>query len=258
MPEQSLQNMNETTSDDILYAIKENLETENILSTSVISHLHNSHVNLESIFSHLTGVLNVEEVLHFGSSLKSEVVNNDIISCYVRHLLLKKLSEEFSEQLQSTFNEFCKKYPSILKVEISSILMNTKESCSKVFLQFLDGLADEFKSSILKNFIFSCEDLQLHHISLIDILLNSQVEIESLNKLVEIMSFAADKYTTEKTFGKLLMNALKLLGKNVALLEKPLNHIIASHRSVWKSKIQKIFDENFEDNSMVMTQSFRF
>ncbi|KAG5862357.1 hypothetical protein JTB14_018468 [Gonioctena quinquepunctata] len=148
--EQSLRNMNETTSEDILYAIRENLETENILSATVIFNLHKPNIDLDGIFSFLSKDLSLEEVLHFGLSLNSAIVNNDmIIICYIRHLLLKKLSIEYSDQLQSSLNDFCKRYPNILKDEITNSLNNTTKY-PKVLLQFLDGLTAEFKSTVLK------------------------------------------------------------------------------------------------------------
>jgi hypothetical protein len=86
--------------------------------------------------------------------------------------------------------------------------------------------------------------------------LNNQVEYEALNKLVEMLSNIAEDHSRDKSFGKLLMNTVEVLGPNLIRLEQPLKHIIAGHKSIWKSKLEKTFDTCFED-SMMFSQSFR-
>lgn len=69
------------------------------------------------------------------------------------------------------------------------------------------------------------------------------------------MSTHVTQFTKNKTYGKLIFNIVKLLKKNVVHLEKPLNHIVGNHSSIWKTKILKIFSTHIEDS--FLTQSFR-
>ncbi|CAH1162981.1 unnamed protein product [Phaedon cochleariae] len=256
-PESSQRILNETTIDDITYAIKENLETEKCLSASVIGTLHKSDLNLEDVFLNLSNELNYEEVLNLGLSLNSALIGDDrIISHFIKYLLLKQLAVEFSDQFQSIYNEFCQRYSNILMEELTNVILNTKTDYTRVFLQYLNESETNFKSKLFRNFIFNCTTLQDNHIPLIEAL-HGTSDIDSLNKLVEIMSMSANNYSTNKPFGKLLLNVIKVLGKNIQTLERPMNHIIATHKSVWKGKIQKQYKENLQD-SILMSQSFRY
>ncbi|KAJ8926995.1 hypothetical protein NQ314_020556 [Rhamnusium bicolor] len=247
------QNLSQSIIDDITYSIKENLETQKCLSSSVLCHLEDSNVNQDAIFSLLSEQLNFEEVLNFGISLKSiPVGSNLLVSYYFRYLLIKKLTLDYSDQLQEVLNEFSVKYSDILLEELTKTLLST-ESQSKVFLQFVTGLNTDFKTKMFRKFIFTCEN----YIGTIEILISSQVEYDSLNRLIEIMSNATNNFNSDKSFGKLLMSVIKFLGKNCALLEQPLKHIIGTHRSIWKAKLQKIFEDCLQDSS-VLTQSFRY
>lgn len=82
------------------------------------------------------------------------------------------------------------------------------------------------------------------------------MELDSLNKLVEIMSNQVADFATDNSYGKVLFNVIKLLDKHVIQLERPLNHIIGSHSSIWKPKIIKLFN-SYMENSLLFTQSFR-
>lgn len=105
-------------------------------------------------------------------------------------------------------------------------------------------------------FLLNCSQFQETYIPLIEILLTGETDLETFNKVVELMSTTSDRYNTNKTFGKLLLHIVSSLGRNVHTVEPVLSHIIASHKSIWKSKIQKSFDINQRD-SQSFSQSFR-
>lgn len=98
-------------------------------------------------------------------------------------------------------------------------------------------------------------ELRFEYLTLIDQLLSSQVEYEALNKLVELLSNAAERLEKDAVFGKLTMHVIENLGSNLYLVEKPLKHIIAIHTSIWKAKLEKTFKNCFED-TMLFSQSF--
>lgn len=105
-------------------------------------------------------------------------------------------------------------------------------------------------------FLNVCDNLCENYIIVIDSLLNSEVEFNTLNKLIELMSKQVNDFLKDKLFGKLLLNVLQYLGKNILLVENPLKHIIVKHSSIWKIKIQKLFKTSLEEN-MILSQSFR-
>lgn len=76
------------------------------------------------------------------------------------------------------------------------------------------------------------------------------MDFDILSKLVNLLSISSDKYHSEKAFGKLVINVLKRTGKNIHLLEQPLRHIISTHKTIWRLKIQKIVEENLYNNSI--------
>lgn len=106
------------------------------------------------------------------------------------------------------------------------------------------------------DYILSIDILEDKSLIILTEFLNSETEYETLNRLVRMMLSAADDYCTDKMFGKLLLNTIEYLGTNLMLLEQPLKQIIASHKSIWKAKLDKTFDHCLDD-SMMFTQSFR-
>lgn len=105
-------------------------------------------------------------------------------------------------------------------------------------------------------FLTICSQFQETYIPLIEVLLTSQTELETFNKLVEILSTMPEHYNENKAVGKLLLHIVTSLGRNVHTVEPMLSHIIASHKSIWKSKIQKSLNINQQD-SQLFSQSFR-
>ncbi|KAJ8932901.1 hypothetical protein NQ318_023202, partial [Aromia moschata] len=145
--------------DDIINSIKEHLETKKFISSSILNNLNESEIN-EEIFVALTD-LNSEQVFNFGNSLQTTRINNEvIISYYIRYLLVKKLTSEYSEQLQTILCEFSAKYSNII-----------------------------------------CESFKENYIAILDVIINTQVEYNTLNKLVDIFSNCTSRFTINKYFG---------------------------------------------------------
>jgi hypothetical protein len=153
-------------------------------------------------------------------------------------------------------DQFSSSYATILNEEFVSIMTKLKEEETKMCLQYLKKLNPNFQSALVRDFILTVKTLNDNNLIIIESLLNNQVEYEALNKLVEMLSNIAEDHSRDKSFGKLLMNTVEVLGPNLIRLEQPLKHIIAGHKSIWKSKLEKTFDTCFED-SMMFSQSFR-
>lgn len=87
-------------------------------------------------------------------------------------------------------------------------------------------------------------------------LINNQIDHETHKKLIEMLSNISEKHSRDKNFGKLLIQLIDALGTNLIHFEQQLKRIIAGHQSIWKSKMEKIMQKNYED-SMLFSQSFR-
>ncbi|KAJ8984308.1 hypothetical protein NQ317_012279 [Molorchus minor] len=245
-------NANQSTVNDLIHSIKEYLETEKCISISILNTLIESDVK-EIVFSLLTDILNTEEVLSFGTSLqKANIDNHFVIAYYIKYLLISKLTFEYSDQLQDILNQFSTRYPNITLEELNEVLLNIGDNC-KIVLQFINGLNVEFKTCLLKKFVFNCKTFNENYIPVVETLISAHVEYNILNKLIEILSNASGSFINDKSFGKFLVKVVTLLGKNVTSVEQPLRHIIGSHKSIWKSKIQKTFDDCLQDCSFSQT-----
>lgn len=83
--------INETTIEDVTYAIKETLENEKCLTDGIVNQLH-SIDNLEDLFKSLSRELNFQEVSDFGKALVSTNITNEfIIAFYIKYLLLEEV-----------------------------------------------------------------------------------------------------------------------------------------------------------------------
>ncbi|XP_018576677.1 uncharacterized protein LOC108915189 isoform X2 [Anoplophora glabripennis] len=247
----NIKTVNDFTADDMLHLIKEHLQTEEKLSILPMSSVI---CNQQKIFS-LLSKLEFEEVLNFGTSLMSlNICSDSIISYYIRYLLLEKLIE-YSDQLQQLLNDFSIKFSENVLEELTQSLLQ-KGSYSKVFLQFVDGLNMDFKEKLLRKLVFTCEKFQDNYFPVIELLIVPQIEFDTLNRLFEILSNSENNLNTDKSFGKFLMNLMILLGNNLLSFEQPLKHLIGSHRSIWKAKLQKKIDDCLQENS-ILSQSIR-
>lgn len=75
----------------------------------------------------------------------------------------------------------------------------------------------------------TCERFTENYFSVIEILLVPQLEFVTLIKLFEIVSNGKNNFNEDKSFGKLLMSLITLLGKTIIFVEKPLKHNWMSH-----------------------------
>lgn len=84
-------------------------------------------------------------------------------------------------------------------------------------------------------------------------LLSSQVDVDVLTKLIEIMANAASEFCSDNAYGKLLFKVVNSFDRHSPGLEQPLKRILGTHKSIWKIKVEKIVFSWFNDS---LTQSF--
>ncbi|VEN35472.1 unnamed protein product [Callosobruchus maculatus] len=248
---------NQSTVDDLTYAVKECLANQKFIENSVLNNLQSPSLDTEQVFKDLLQILNHKEVINLGTSIiTSSITNELVVVYYIRYLLIKQMGYEISESLLNLVKDFSINYADVLSDELTAYLSNTGNNL-KTSLQFIEKGSNDFKNKILRNIVFNNSDLKEHLISCLEVLLNPQSDYDTLNKLIELMSTSASNYSQDKNFGKLFTIIIKYLGKNVTSLEQPLRHIVNSHRSIWKTKMQKLLNDSIQDN-LILTQSFRY
>lgn len=103
----------------------------------------------------------------------------------------------------------------------------------------------------------NCPKFQEKYIPLLEILVTNHADQESFSGLVTLITTISDQYSSSKSFGKLLLHVTTCVGRHFPVIESSLSHIVASHKSIWKGKIQKCF-ENYQQLSQFLSQSFRW
>nr|CAH7714452.1 unnamed protein product [Callosobruchus chinensis] len=248
---------NRSTGDDLTYAVKECLANQKFVENSILNNLQSPTLDTEQVFKDLSQILNHKEVINLGMSIITSSITNDLVVVhYIRYLVIKQMSSEVSEGLLNLVKDLSINYADVLSDELTAYLLNTGNNL-KTSLQFIEKGSNDFKNKILRNIVFNSTELKENVISCLEVLLNAQSDYDALNKLIELMSTSASNYSQDKNFGKLFTIIIKYLGKNVTLLEQPLKHIVNSHRSIWKTKMQKTLDNSLQEN-LILTQSFRY
>ncbi|CAH1958670.1 unnamed protein product [Acanthoscelides obtectus] len=142
--------LNQTTIDDLIYAIKECLGNQTYLDSSILNNLQSSSLETYHVFKDLSQVLNHKEAINLGISLISSSVSSELlIEHYIHHLLIKELSLEFSEGLLNLINDVSLNHEDILIQELTTYLSNTEDNL-KISLQFLERVNNDLKSKLLR------------------------------------------------------------------------------------------------------------
>ncbi|XP_060524492.1 uncharacterized protein LOC132700916 [Cylas formicarius] len=247
------------STEDVVYAIKENLVMKGTLPNGVLQNLSKANCGvLEKVFKALADILNMEEVRYLWLSLLDYTgIEDRVVRVCLNLLLLTKVKLEYSEETQNIFSRLGVKHYAILKKQLVNELQELKSQKldqARILLQYISHMSNNFKTDLFREFIFNCDKLHPNYIPVIETLLTTHTEYDLLNKSIEFMSNAATDYSRDKSFGKLLFSVVRLLDKDVIRLEQPLKHILGTHRSIWKTKVDKIVISIFEES---LTQSFR-
>ncbi|XP_044264963.1 uncharacterized protein LOC123011545 [Tribolium madens] len=247
---------NKSTLNDIAYTIQDNVETENDLPENVREYLTKcTNTALEMIFQILDENLTSEGIYYLGVSIQNTISRN-LIRLFCHHLLIPLIKKTYCDKIVNLLEQFSLKYPTILNEECLILVQSLEQHESEICLQYMKKLNVIFQTVLVRDFIFSIETLTKNYIILIDNLLNNQVEYEALSKLVQLLSNSCEDHHNDKPFGKLLMHTIDVLGPNLVRVEQALKHIIAGHKSIWKTKLEKAFKTSYED-SLLFSQSFR-
>lgn len=236
---------------------------------------------IESVILAVKGKLDVKTVCDFGVALCTyENEESGVVFRYFyEHILFPlvgtfgliicdrsflffffKLSVEQSTAFQEMFCGVYKKFYRLIKIED----VVKRLFCCGVFLQNISKLDAEFKNEILRwvcllfgfcgseinacfvfsNVVLNCRQLDENYVKVLECLLDKNTH-HSVIKMI-VVFLASQGETKDKALGKLLVSLIQILGRNIHQFEQPLRQIIAHHKSVWRTKIQKTFNEHYE------------
>lgn len=166
------------------------------------------------------------------------------------------------------FNRVYRKFhSSYIKGDIVKNLLQA--SSAGVFLENISKIDGELKSEIIRwmfftggwitsefscffrDFTMTCKRLEQTHVKVLDCLLDKNIYHSAIKEMITLL--ASQGETNDNTTGKLIVSVLQILGRNIYQFEQPLRQIIAKHKSVWKTKLQKIFDLNYQCSQLSQT-----
>ncbi|XP_064211752.1 uncharacterized protein LOC103313595 isoform X2 [Tribolium castaneum] len=238
---------------DIVCTIKDNVEIENDLPDNVTEYLAKcATTDLAKIFQMLEDSLTSDGIFYLGVSLQN--ISGDPVRLFCHHLLMPLTKKTCCDKIVNLLEQFSSKYPIIINEECLALVPSLEQHETNIFLQYVKNV--NFQTALARDFILSVETLTKNYIIIIDSLLNSQVEYEVLNKLVQLLSNSCEDHQDDKNFGKLLMHTIDVLGPNLVHVEQALKSIIAGHKSALKTKLEMAFKTSYED-SLLFSQSFR-
>lgn len=90
----------------------------------------------------------------------------------------------------------------------------------------------------------TCKQLEQTHVKVLDCLLDKNTHHSAIKEIITLL--ASQGETNDNATGKLIVSVLQILGRNISQFEQPLRQIITKHKSVWKTKVQKTFDLNYQ------------
>ncbi|KAK4883890.1 hypothetical protein RN001_000161 [Aquatica leii] len=243
--------LNVSTTADLMDGVKELLETEDTLSEDIIKQFGRecSSEQLQNVFELFSKELSTDCIFKLWNTISSCNSNErDVVATYFsRYILCSKIVNK-DTFVKDLLNAMFNKVPDIVAIDLVRVLVETTDNRQLIIIRkHLDVLSDNQKNRLLQEFLKSCSDLKEKHIDSILCLVTKQTDLNNLNSVVVMMYNLAKEFATEKTFGKLIMEILPILGTNIIKYESQMKHIIDSHKSVYESQINKIFNGFLQD-----------
>ncbi|XP_066255988.1 uncharacterized protein [Euwallacea similis] len=212
--------------------------------------------HLQDIFSYFAQALSLEHVgLFWSSIIENNLTKNEVLDAFVRYCFMPKIKQRYSWEYSSLLKEISCKCTKILKTELIDRTLQGDWSDEEmpIITQYLSSLGNDYKADVLCDLIIKLDHLQGNYFPFIEALLNPNVKDEILFQLIILMASSSAAFSTDNTYGKLLFKVVKLFDRSMSGLEQPLKHILGSHNSIWKRKVEKSVSSWFNDS---LTQSF--
>ncbi|XP_017785100.1 PREDICTED: uncharacterized protein LOC108568490 [Nicrophorus vespilloides] len=207
--------------------------------TEIQSNLTNNQ--MEELFQLLSRSVHIEDIHKLGKSVAKCVNANDLCVLY-SNIIFVKLSEEQSDKITEVLLLLLESYPVIINVQLSKYLVNLKEECPRALQENLKYLKASHKQALLREFIQNCSKLEVAHFPLCELLINEQLDQGAVKKFVNMLTKSSMEYNGDKNFGKLLLQVIVKVGNIVKYFEDDFRSIIKNHRSPWKVKLTKTFE----------------
>lgn len=233
---------------DFLKYVQEALEMEdNVLEKKDIVKLatdYNTHT-LTYVFSKVNESLTDQALYNLTRTvcLYSDEEFRKVSEQFCRIILLDKVkSVEPSQLLQLAVKKFLETYTQISRTEL--LIPFLKYSATSKWLQLLMNMLSEVeRENFLRDFIYSCNELEEWQLLTIQSLLTNQTADDVKRRLINLLEATADKFSTEKLFVRLVIKVIQSLGKGFEDQEETLFNIVDKNKSLLKNSAHKTLKE---------------
>ncbi|XP_066148445.1 uncharacterized protein [Euwallacea fornicatus] len=242
---------------DLKETVKDCLFEEKSVPINLLQDLtYLSTDHLQDIFSYFAQVLPLDHIGSFWNSIiEHNITKNEVLDAFVSYCFIPKIKQRYCCEYSYLLKEISCKCGQILKTELIDRTLQTDWSDEEIpiIVQYLSTLGNDYKSDVLCDLIIKSDHLEQNYFPFIEVLLSPNLKDEILFQLIVLMASSSAAFSTDNTYGKLLFKVVKLFDKPMSGLEQPLKHILGSHESIWKRKVEKSVSSWFNDS---LTQSF--
>lgn len=86
--------------------------------------------------------------------------------------------------------------------------------------------------------------MEAAQIKVLECLLDQNTHHTVIKLILDLLLMQGE--SNDKAIGKFIVSLMQILGRKVYQFEQPLRQLIAKHKSLWKTKMKKVFAEHYE------------
>lgn len=251
-------NIASTSTDDFVDGVKELLEGEDILSEDVIKKMAIYLPNqLEEIFISLSNDLNSQSVWKLWKSISnSKYMERDLVTSYFSKYILTQKMLTNDHIVKELLQEMFETLPYVVATTLGNDLVNMDVKDLTIIRKHIQVLPDGYRNILLKQFLKTCTTLQTQHIASISCLVSKCSDADNSNIITELMYKNAKEFSSDKNFGKLIIEIITILGNKIINYESHLKHVITIHKSIYESQARKLFENCLNEQRLNSSLSY--
>ncbi|KAK5648754.1 hypothetical protein RI129_003646 [Pyrocoelia pectoralis] len=256
--DQLASNIASTSTDDFVDGVKELLEGEDILSEDVIKNMAIYLPDqLEEIFISLSNDLNSQSVWKLWKSISnSKCIERDLVTSYFSKYILTQKMLTNDHIVEELLQEMFETLPCVVSTTLANGLVNMDVKDLTIIRKHIQELPDGYRNILLKQFLKTCTTLQAQHIPSISCLVSKCSDADNLNIITELMYKNAKEFSSDKNFGKLIIDIVSILGNRIISYESHLKHVITIHKSIYESQARKMFENCLNEQRLNSSLSY--
>ncbi|CAL1687201.1 unnamed protein product [Lasius platythorax] len=228
---------------DILESACESLERNNgRLDFAQLENL--SYEDLIPVMDEMAGKLSPKGIYNLCASMNHMTIEQRIkyFNILCTHLLLPKIIEleEPSRLLSSAIVECIKNFPDEIQQFIFVPLLNAELKDTMLITTIVNTFDLQKKIFLLEEFLANVKELKSWHISILQNFLSVRLDHNMIDKITKLLSGKALYYSTDKTFGKLVLSFLKM---NITLSQEQKNlmtEVAVVNETLFRKPIENI------------------